>query len=445
LVQAQRAPRREIFGWAMFDFANSSYTTVIVTVVYNVVFTTIVVGDGPEYRQGNFFWGLALALSYLLVVLTAPLLGAIMDYSASKKRFLFASTLLTVLASAALWFVEPGSVVLGILLIALSSYGFSIGESFASAFLPELGRPEDLGRISGFAWGLGYFGGLLSTVIVQFSLGEQVPDNFAALRWVGPITGAFFGVAAVPTFVLLRERAVPRALPEGRGYLSVGLERLSTTFRELGDFRDLMAFLVATFFAMAGLSIVIAFAFLYGDQVVRWDSGTKLAMFVITQITAAGGALGFGMLQDRIGALKTFNLTLLLWIVTVFLIWGVEPVTAGLNGVLGSEIAAQHVFLVVGSLAGSALGATQSASRALVGLLAPASKSGEFFGFWGVAGKLAAAVGLLGLGALQALVGLRSAILLCSVFFGAALLTTLAVDEKRGRERARAHEWEERR
>jgi UMF1 family MFS transporter len=426
----------------MFDFANSSYTTVIVTVVYNAVFTTIVVGDAPEYRRGNFYWGMALALSYLLVVLTAPLLGAIMDFSAAKKRFLFASTLLTVLSTAALYFVSPGSVALGILLIALSSYGFSIGESFASAFLPELGRPEDLGRISGFAWGLGYFGGLLSTALVQFSLGEQTRANFEALRWVGPITGAFFLVAAIPTFALLRERAVPRQLPPGRGYVSIGFERLALTFRELGEFRDLMAFLVATFFAMAGLSIVIAFAFLYGDQVVRWDAGTKLGMFVITQLTAAGGALGFGMLQDRIGALKTFNLTLLLWIVTVLLIWGVEPVTSGLNAAFGTGLAAQHVFLGVGSLAGSAIGATQSASRALVGLLAPSSKAGEFFGFWGVAGKLAAAVGLLGLGALQAQVGLRSAILLCSVFFGAALLTTLAVDESRGRARALAHEGE---
>jgi UMF1 family MFS transporter len=442
LVQAETAPRREIFGWAMFDFANSSYTTVIVTVVYNVVFTTMVVGDAPEYRKGNFYWGLALALSYLLVVLTAPLLGAIMDYSAAKKRFLFFSTLITVLSSAALYFVSPGSVGLGILLIALSSYGFSIGESFASAFLPELGRPEDLGRISGFAWGLGYFGGLLSTGIVMLALGEQTLANFGALRFVGPITGAFFMLAAIPTFVLLKERAVPRALPPGRGYLGVGCERLVRTFKELGEFRDLMAFLVATFFAMAGLSIVIAFAFLYGDQVVRWSAGTKVAMFVITQITAAGGALVFGMLQDRIGALKTFNLTLLLWIGTVFLIWGVEPLTAAVNSLLGTELPAQHVFLGVGSLAGSAIGATQSASRALVGLLAPSSKAGEFFGFWGVAGKLAAAVGLLGLGALQAQVGLRSAILLCSVFFAAALFTTLGVDEARGRSKALAHEGE---
>jgi UMF1 family MFS transporter len=426
----------------MFDFANSAYTTVIVTVVYNVIFTQIIVGDGPEYRRGNWLWSLALAGSYLLVVLTAPLLGSIMDYSAAKKRFLFVSCLLTVTATAALYFVMPGDIALGMVLILLSSYGFSVGESFASAFLPELGPAEDLGKISGYAWGLGYFGGLASTAIVIFGLGDQTPGNFANLRYAGPITGAFFFIAAIPTFLLLKERAVRRKLPKGETHIGVGLKRLMRTFRELGGFRDLMLFLLATFFAMAGLAIIVAFAFLYGDQVIGWDTNTQMAMFVVTQFTAAGGAVGFGMLQDRLGAIRTFNLTLVLWILTILAIYGCEAITSGLNGLIGTQWQAQHVFLAVGCLAGSSLGATQSASRAIVGLLSPSSKSGEFFGFWGVAGKLAACVGLLGLGALQALVGLRTAILLCSAFFALSLFTTLFVNERRGRERAVAYSAE---
>ena len=160
VAEIKRASRKELFGWAMFDFANSSYTTVIITVVFCIIFPKIIVGDGPEYRLGNLLWSTSLSISYLIVLLSAPLLGAIMDYTGSKKKFLFGSYLLTVIATAALFFVSPGDIILGMLLIILSNIGFSYSESFVSSFLPGLGPPEDLGKISGYAWGLGYFGGL---------------------------------------------------------------------------------------------------------------------------------------------------------------------------------------------------------------------------------------------------------------------------------------------
>ena len=153
MTTTPRAPAREIFGWAMFDFANSSYTTVIVTVVFSVIFPRLIVGDGPEYRQGNLLWSVALSVSYGLVVLTAPVLGAIMDFRAAKKRFLFGSYLLTVAATALLYFASPGQVWLAVVLVVISNYGFSVGESFTSSFLPDLGPTEELGKISGIRLG----------------------------------------------------------------------------------------------------------------------------------------------------------------------------------------------------------------------------------------------------------------------------------------------------
>jgi UMF1 family MFS transporter len=153
MAEIKRASRKELLGWAMFDFANSSYTTVIITVVFCIIFPKLIVGDGPEYRLGNLLWSASISASYLIVLLTAPLLGAIMDYTGSKKKFLFGSCLLTVLATAALYFVEPGGILLGMLLIILSNIGFSYSESFVSSFLPGLGPAEDMGKISGYAWG----------------------------------------------------------------------------------------------------------------------------------------------------------------------------------------------------------------------------------------------------------------------------------------------------
>jgi UMF1 family MFS transporter len=441
-ASSPRAPAREIFGWAMFDFANSSYTTVIVTVVWSIIYPRLVVADAPDYALGNLLWSLALSLSYGLVVVSAPVLGAIMDFRAAKKRFLFASYTVTVLATMALFAVQPGDRWLGFFLIALSNYGFAVGESFAAAFLPDLGPPDLLGRISGFAWGLGYVGGIACAVLVLTTVGPLQADNFERLRLVGPLTGAFFLVAALPTFALLRERGQPRSLPAGESLVAMGFRRLAATARELGEFKDLMLFFVAYFFAMAGLSIVISFTFIYGDQVVGWSARGQMLMFVLTNLAATIGAIGFGLLQERWGNLRTFNLTLAVWVLAIAAIWGTPPITTFLNSSLGAHYTMEQVFLGIGCVAGLCLGATQSASRTLVAIFSPESKAGEFFGLWGLFGKLAAIFGLVSLGVLQTRLGLRTSILLCSLFFFAAMLITLMVREARGREMACRHAGE---
>ncbi len=413
-MAALLAPKKEIFGWAMFDFANSAYTTVIVTVVYSIIFPKLIVGDGPEYRQGNLYWSIALSLSYALVVLTAPVLGAVMDHAGHRKRWLAGSWLLTVVATASLYFGTPEHVYLAMFLLIVSNFGFAVGESFSASFLPELGPTDMLGKISGAAWGLGYFGGLVSTAAVLFGLGPQTAENFENLRLVGPITAAFFFFGALPTFLLMKERAVPKPLPAGETWLTIGFSQLRGTLKALQNHRDLMIFFGSFFFAMAGLSIVISFAFIYGDQVIHWKASTQTMMFVITQITAAGGALAFGYLQARLGDLKTYGITLMVWVVTVLLIGFAVPISTALG------LPAETFFLIVGCFAGACLGSTQSAARTVVAVMSPPDRVGEFFGLWGLFGKLAAIVGLLSLGFLQSALGLENAILVCAGFFLAA-------------------------
>jgi len=193
---------------------------------------------------------------------------------------------------------------------------------------------------------------------------------------------------------------------------------------------------------MAGLSIVISFAFIYGHQVIQWDDTARTLMFVITQFTAAGGAVLFGFIQDKIGAKKTFNITLVIWIIAIILIWATNDLTVFLNNLFGLSMESQTVFLFVGCLAGMGLGATQSASRAIVGLFSPETKSAEFFGFWGLSGKLAAILGILSLGIMQTYLGLHNAILLCSVFFLIAYLVNMKVSYKHGIQTAQEFEKE---
>lgn len=437
----ERASKKEIFGWAMFDFANQAYTLLIISVVFGDLFTQVIVGDrGDGYRLGNLLWSVALAVSYLMVVVSGPVCGAIMDFSAAKKRFLFYSYIITVASTALLYFVAPGYILLGVILIIVSNFAYSIGESFIASFLPDLGPPEDLGKISGFGWALGYVGGLVSAAFVLAFLGEVSAANFERIRWVEPFAAAFFLIAAIPTFLWLNERGQHREAPVGVSYVQIGFRRLGRTFRELSEFRDLALFLGSVFFAMCGIYVVVTFAFIYGAQVIGWDEHIRVLMFVIVQISAALGALAFGFIQDRIGAKLTYSITLVMWVAASVGIYATPQVTGFLNQYLGLTWEAQHLFLVVGCLAGLSLGPTQSASRALVGLMTPRDRAAEFFGFWGLANKAAGVAGVLGLGVLQTQVGLQGAILFCAVLFSLALLVAIPVNQRRGIAVATSHE-----
>ena len=436
MVSRKRAPAREIFGWAMFDFANQAYTLLIITVVFGDLFTRVIVGDGPDYRLGNLLWSIALATSYLMVVVANPVCGAVMDHSRLRKRFLFVSYLATVITTALLWFVEPGWVVLAMILIILSNFSYAIGEAFIASFLPGLGPRRDLGWISGLGWGLGYIGGLVSTIFALASLGEVSAENYDRIRFVGPFAAVFFLLAAIPTFVFVRERGRRRPPDPGQSLIVTGFKRILETGKHVRHFRDLRNLLVSIFFLMAGIYIIISFSFIYGSQVIGWDEDVRILMFVTVQITAAIGALGFGLFQGRIGARRTYLMTLSLWLAAILAIWQTPLLTELAGSAFGVEWEAQYVFLFAGVLSGLSLGSSQSAGRAMVGMLTPNGKAAEFFGFWGTASKLAAVFGILGLGLLQAAFGLATAIVFCLFLFAVAIVTVLSVDEQRGADMA---------
>ena len=437
MTETRKAHRREIFGWCMFDFANQAYTLLIITVVFGDLYTRLIVGDAPDYRLGNLLWSLALCLSYALVVVSAPLLGAVMDHARAKKRMLFASYLLTVGSTALLYYVQPGYVWLGFALIVISNTAYAAGESFIASFLPFLGERHELGHISGLGWALGYAGGLVSAGFVLAFLGEASAENFERMRWVGPFAAAFFLLAAIPTFLWLREPAIGERRRLRMAVAGTAYRRLLHTVRTVGDLPDLAWLFLSILFAMAGVYVIVAFSFIYGAQVIGWSEATRNLMFIVVQITALLGALLFGTLQGRLGGRITYALTLVLWIAAILAIHFVAPMTAALNEWLGLALRAEQVFLFAGLLSGLSLGSSQSVGRALVGMFAPESRAAELFGFWGLFSKLAAIFGIFGVGLLQWLFGLQGAVLFCILLFVLALLPLAAIDEARGLASAR--------
>ena len=433
------APKREIVGWAMYDFANQAYTLLIITVVFGDLFTRVIVGDGPDYRLGNLLWSVAIAVSCLAVALVNPICGAVMDYTATRKRYLFMTYVLTVIGTALLYFVEPGWIALAMLLIIITNFAFALGEGIIASFLTDLGPRDALGWISGLGWGLGYIGGLVATAFSLSFLGEVSLANYDTVRWVGPFAAVFVCLGCIPTFLWLRERGTARQLPAGESVVQRGLVRLRETWLEMRQFQDLRRLLISIFFSMAGIAIIVSFAFIYGAQVIKWDDSVRTMMFVIVQFNAAVGAISFGILQSRLGSRFTYMLSQGLWVVAILAIWLTPEIAALAREQLGVNWQAQYVFLFAGCLAGLSLGSAQSAGRALVGFLTPAGKSAEFFGMWGTAAKLAAVFGMLGLGLLQTFFGLADAILFCLVLFAVSMWVVSSVDETRGR--AAADQW----
>jgi UMF1 family MFS transporter len=421
---AQRSSPREIFAWAMFDFANSSYTTVIVTVAFSVYFTSTVAPAG----QADFLWGIALGISNILVLLTAPLIGAAADDSGRKKPFLAATYLTCVAATAALYFVTPGNVAVGIVLFALSNIAFAHGENLIGAFLPEISTPATAGRISGLGWGLGYFGGLASLLLIRplMSAGLDA-GNLDRVRWIWPITAAFFLVAALPTFAWLRERASRDAWRGLAAYARRGFGRLATTTQSIGHFRELAKFLLVFFVYSLGFTIAIAFSGVFARTTLGFTANELVALFLILQIASAAGAVGFGWLQDLLGSRRALQLSLAVWI---------------LVGLASAACQTKGQFLWIGLAAGIGIGSLQASSRGVVSTFSPQSKSGEFFGFWGLALRAAFALGPVLFGVVSSWSGSqRVAVLLTTVFFAVGLIGLQRVDDEAGR--AAAVAWDD--
>src|SRR5687768_14072217 len=292
----------------MYDFANSAYTTVVITAVFSAYFVGVVSENKP---WSTFAWTAALSLSYAAILVTGPLIGAWADAHAAKKPLLLATTLGCVLFTGLLYFVQPGAVVLALVLIILSNYFFGAGENVIAAFLPELADSRAMGRVSGWGWAFGYCGGLVALALcLAYLLGSAKPAA-EAVPVTMLITAAFFALAAAPTFLFLRERARPQP------GLGDPWARVRRTLGEARRYADLRRFLVCILFYQAGITAVISLAAIYAEQVMKFTMRETITLILVVNVTAAVGAFGFGYVQDAIGHVRALALTLAGWIVMV--------------------------------------------------------------------------------------------------------------------------------
>lgn len=411
--------KREVFGWAMYDFANSGYTTVVLTAVFNAYFVAVVAGNAP---WATFAWTAALSVSYALVMIAGPIVGAWADAHAAKKKLLGVFTITCVVATAALAWSGPNMVAWAVVFVIVSNFAYAMGENLGGAFLPELARAESLGKVSGWGWSLGYFGGILALAIsLAWVLTAESRGSTSGQAVGGTmlITAAVFAIAVIPTFLFLEEHAPPTGTRVGPAR---AFARLRETFNHARQYRDLLLVFACGTCYQAGVATVIALAAIYAEQVMGFKTQQTIMLIIVVNVTAAIGAFGFGYAQDRIGKVAALRLTIAGWIVMTVVAYISQT---------------QAMFWVAANLAGLCMGSSQSAGRALVAYLSPAGRSAEFFGLWGVAIRLAAILGPLTYGIVTWVTGgnHRLAILLTGVFFILALIVLAFVNEERGRKR----------
>jgi MFS transporter, UMF1 family len=408
---------REVWAWSMYDFANSAYTTVVITAVFSAYFVSVISNNAP---WATFAWTAALSVSYAAILVTGPLIGAWADAHAAKKPLLAVTTVGCVVFTAALYYAQPGAVALALVLLILSNYFFGAGENLIAAFLPELADSRALGRVSGWGWSFGYLGGLaaLGICLAYITASKEKPaSEFVPVTML--ITAAFFALASLPTFLLLRERAVPQPRMENPW------ARVKDTLQHARQYGDLRQFLLCLLFYQAGITAVISLAAIYAEQAMKFTTQQTITLILVVNITAALGAFGFGYLQDAVGHVRAVAITLVGWIVMV--------VIAGLSQSHAS-------FWLAANLAGLCMGSSQAAGRAVVGYLAPPSRLAEFFGLWGLAVKAASIFGPLTYGAVTLIFpgNHRLGIFVTGLYFVIGLLLLRRIDVERGRRAALA-------
>ena len=386
--------RKAIAAWCLYDFANSVYPALITATIFGVYFAGTIVGN--EAGLGDLWWGRVISISMIVVAVTSPLLGSVADNAGVRKKFLFAYTYLTIACVALFSTLEPGMIFWGFLLATLANIGFEGALVYYNAYLPEIAPPNRRGFVSGLGFGVGYAGSAAGLLMVLPLVGREQFD----LVWLA--VAGFFALFSLPAFLGLPadsqgRRTIAQAAIEG----ITGFRRiLSDVFRQ----PNLRRFLLAFFIYIDGVNTTISFAGIYAATTLGFSASELIYLFLTVQMSALVGALSLARPTDTWGPKRVITLTLVLWTLVATAAYFVEQ---------------KPTFFVIAVLAGTGLGAVQSASRALMASLVPEGKEGEMFGFYAFCGKSSSVVGPLVFGGISHALGgnQRVAILSVAAFF----------------------------
>jgi UMF1 family MFS transporter len=405
-AHALPATRGQIFSWALFDFANTGFYVIIITLVFPIYFKNIIAGGNEAY------WGRTISFSMLLTALIGPVLGSVADATNRKKLFLALFSGACIVATALMYWTSGETFWVAVALLIVANVGFEGGTVFYDAFLPEITTEKNYGRVSGYGFAMGYLGSFAILLIVLPILTNPAA-TVADTRLTFLIAAAFFAFFSLPMFYAVREYRAVGSFP--KNIIQLGYRRLRDTFRHVQEFSSVRKFLLAYFVYNDSILTIIAFSGIFAEKTLGLSIGDLVYFFLIVQGTAFFGSILFGLITNRVGPRTSILITLALWI-----------------GIVGGEFFVQtkEMFFLLGAVAGVALGSSQSTSRTMMALLTPKEKKAEFFGFYdGFFGKASAVVGPLIFGELSSQFGERPAVLSIGLLFVLGFVLLLRVPE----------------
>lgn len=406
---SSRGDGLKLFSWLLFDFANTSFSVMMVTFAFPLYFKNVIC-EGESF--GDALWGASLGISMLVIALISPVLGAAADFSGRRKRFLLVFTLMSVVATALLGFTGPGYVLVASLLFIAANAGFEGGLVFYDAYLPEIASERSVGRVSGYGFAMGYLGALC-ILLLLFPLlkGGIVTENIPNVTLSFFLVSLFFAVFAAPLFLVLKDE---KKTPVKMHYIGKSIREVKYTIQHIMDYPDLARFLLAFFFYNDAILTIIAFSSIYAHNTLGFTTTELIMFFMVVQTTAIIGSVVFGIVTDKIGPKRTIVLTLCIWCVVIIM------------AILTRE---KLFFYYTGLLAGMSMGSSQAASRSMMAKLTPKKHVTEFFGFYdGTFGKASAIAGPMIFGVISSLAGdQRIALASLLLFFAIGLVLMLGV------------------
>lgn len=426
--------KKTIFGWCMYDWANSAYITTAAVALLPNYFAKAIVGEaGIDLFGMNVsaivLWGYMLGTAAFLVLLFAPVLGAIADFSSAKKRFLASFAYMGSLFAMLLFFCKSGDVGLTIVLFIGSQVCFVGANVFYDAFLPQIASEDKLDTVSAKGYAFGYIGGSLQFAIALtlVAMHEAVGISLTMAARIGmAMTGIWWAGWTLVTLKYLKEVKIPHELPEKYhnqpkriAYLALGISRTLETAKKVTRFKHLTLFLIAYVIYNDGIHTVTTMATIYGTEELQLSTTALMVTLLLVQVIAIGGALVFSWLANRIGAKRAVMFALVLW-----------------SGVVtyGYFIHTATEFFVLGIIVGIVLGGTQALSRSLYGAMIPEEASAEFYGFYSVFSKFSSIWGPVTFSFIKQGTGsARLAIISLMIFFIVGLILLAFVDEKKAK------------
>ena len=389
--------RKQVFSWSLYDFANQPFTTIIVTFIYSSFFVKVI---AENEQVGTIMWANAISITALVVAILSPILGAIADNGGYRKFFLILFTSICAIFSMLLYFPQSGDEFFALTLFVIANIAFEMGTVFCNSYLPDLSEEKNCGSISGFAWGIGFFGGLIALFLAQYLF----PDlNSDSIRKINILVGIWFLLFSVPTFLFVKDKAREKFRKD---HIINSFASIRATFKSISKYKIISQFLISRIFFNDGLITIFALGGVYAVGTLNFSFNEVMQLGIVLNIAAGIGSFLFGYIEDKIGAIKAINITLLVLIIsTLIAIYAPETHYP------------KELFWLAGILIGLMVGPNQSCSRSLMSQLIPKEKINEFFGFFALTGKATSFMGPLLFGIITSIYNQQMALWVVVIFF----------------------------